>query len=80
MDRLVLAVREPAPFFSVPAVGYLSGAALSSWGRPLCLLAADVGMGRLSEVLGVLMLQLLQGPAPNRSPSSGLVAPALIWI
>lgn len=39
MDWLVLAVREPAPFFSVPAVGYLSGAALYSWGRPLCLLA-----------------------------------------
>lgn len=41
MDRLMLAVREPAPFFSVPAVGYLSGAARYSWERPLQLLAGS---------------------------------------
>lgn len=41
MDWLMLAVRELAPFFSVPAVGYLSGAAWYSWERPLQLLAGS---------------------------------------
>lgn len=72
MDWLVLAVGEPAPFFSVPAVGYLSGAARPSWGRPCCLLAEVQWAGSPSSKVGwVLMLRLLQGPAPNRSPSRG---------
>lgn len=59
MDWLTLAVGEPAPFFSVPAVGYLSGAAPYSWGRPLCLLAGRHADGQEREAgLGV------NAPAP----------------